>query len=119
MLRLGKLIYTPNAIVLHDHRRGLKDFAKRMYQYGYGRSKSRLWDLQILPPIIFFILLLSLIITPFYISIMFAIYIILLFYMAIKFAILERNTMYLFTIPIVYVVEHALYTLGFWKGFAK
>lgn len=119
LLKIGSLIYTPNAVILHNHKRGLKDFAKRMYQYGYGRSKSRLWDLQILPPIFAFILLISLIFTPLLVSIMIPIYLILLFYMAIKFAVIEKNILYLGSIPLVYIAEHILYTLGFWRGLAK
>ena len=34
----GRLLYVPDAVVIHNHGRGIFDFAKRMKQYGYGQS---------------------------------------------------------------------------------
>ncbi|HWR27456.1 MAG TPA: glycosyltransferase, partial [Candidatus Thermoplasmatota archaeon] len=42
------LIYSPKTSVLHDHTRGTKLFAKRMFQYGWGRAQSKLFDMQLL-----------------------------------------------------------------------
>jgi len=38
-LKKGKLLYVPSAVVLHDHGRGLKEFAKNMYHYGGWRRE--------------------------------------------------------------------------------
>ena len=116
LLKIGKLLYTPNAIVLHNHKRGLKDFAKRMYQYGYGRAKSRLWDLQVVPPILALLLIVSLVFTPWIFLSMVGIYMIMIGAMGMKFAIRERSLKYLVPVPIIYLIEHILYTLGFWRG---
>ena len=116
LLRAGKLLYTPNAVILHNHQRGLKDFAKRMYQYGYGRAKSRLWDLQVIPPILVLLLLASLIFTPWIFLGMVEIYAVMLVAMGIKFMIYERSFKYFVSVPIIYVIEHGLYTIGFWRG---
>lgn len=116
MLRIGKLLYTPDAVILHNHERGLKDFANRMYQYGYGRAKGRLWDLQVIPPILIFLLIVSLIFTPWIFLGMVGIYVVMLVVMGIKFVAQERNFKYLLSVPTVYMIEHGLYTLGFWRG---
>ena len=116
LLRIGKLLYTPNAVILHNHKRGLRGFAKRMYQYGYGRAKSILWDLQVVPSILVLLLLASLIFTPWIFLGMVGIYAVMLVAMGMKFMIYERSFKYMVSVPIVYVIEHGLYTMGFWRG---
>jgi glycosyltransferase involved in cell wall biosynthesis len=117
LLRIGKLLYTPNAIVSHNHQRGLKAFSKRMYQYGYGRAKSRLWDLQVIPPILVPLLFLSLFFTPYIFPVMIGFYAIILLLMGFKFMRQEKNVSYLISVPIIYFLEHTLYVCGFWRGF--
>jgi len=119
LLRMGKLLYTPNAVILHHHKRGLRDFAKRMYQYGYGKGNSRLWDLQIIPPILILLLLASLIFTPLIFLSMVGIYAVMLVVMGMKFMIYERSFKYFVSVPIIYVIEHGLYTIGFWRGMLR
>jgi len=119
MSRIGKLLYTPNAVILHNHKRGLKDFAKRMYQYGYGRAKGSLWDIQVIPPILILLTAISLVITPWIFLSMIGIYASMLAVMGVKFMIQERKLQYLVSVPIVYVIEHGLYTIGFWRGIFK
>ena len=116
MLKMGKLLYTPDAIIVHNHMRGLKEFAKRMYQYGYGRGKSRLWDLQIVPPILVFLLFVSLAFTLWLFLCMLGIYVVILAVMGLKFGIQKRSFKYLLSVPIIYVIEHGLYAIGFWRG---
>lgn len=116
---LGKLLYTPYAIILHNHQRGLMGFGKRMYQYGYGRAKGRLWDLQVIPPTFFLLLLISLFFTHIFFFVIFSLYIIVLMLMGMKFVIKERKFRYFFSIPIIYILEHGLYTIGFWKGLLR
>lgn len=119
MLTHGKLLYTPNAVILHNHRRGLMKFSKRMYQYGYGRANTKLLDLQVIPPIAAFLLIISLIITPIIFFSMVVLYAIMLGIMGIKFSITNKNILYILTAPIVYVIEHVSYTLGFWRGLLR
>jgi len=119
LLKIGKLLYIPDAVILHNHNRGLKEFAKRMQQYGYGRVKSGLWGMQLVPPLFFFFLLMSLSVTPLIFLFMFNIYIVLLIIMGIKFAIRMRDLNYLYSIPIVYLIIHGAYTIGVGKGIIK
>ena len=119
LLRVGKLLYTPNAIILHNHKRGLKEFAKRMYQYGHGRAKSRLWDLQVVPPLLVLLLLMSLVFTPWIFLSIVGIYAIILVVMGMKFVVRERSIKYFASVPIIYMIEHVLYTIGFWRGLVK
>ena len=115
-LRIGKLLYTPGAVILHNHQRGLKEFGKRMYQYGYGRGKSRIWDLQIIPPILVLLLIASLMVTSWIFFGMVGIYVAMLAVMGMKFVIQKRSFKYLFSVPIVYMIEHVSFTMGFWRG---
>jgi glycosyltransferase involved in cell wall biosynthesis len=119
LLKNGKLLYVPDTIVLHNHNRGLKEFAKRMQQYGCGRIKSRLWDVQVLPPFFFFFLTLSLIFTRLLFLFMVSIYFALLIFMGTKFTIQMRKISYLYSIPIVYIIIHGAYMIGVGKGILK
>jgi len=116
LLKIGKLLYTPNAIILHNHNRGVKDFARRMHQYGYGRAKSRLWDLQIVPPIVLVILIASLLLTPWLFIGLLGAYIAVIGLTGLKYALTERNIKLFVSMPVVFVIEHTYYTLGFWRG---
>jgi GT2 family glycosyltransferase len=118
LLKIGKLLYIPQAIVFHNHKRGLREFAKRMYHYGYGRGKSRLWDLVIIPPLLLpFLLILSLF-APLVLLSVIIVYIVMLVVMGAKFAIQERSFKYFISVPIVYTIEHGLYIIGFWRGYS-
>jgi len=119
LIKIGKLLYIPNAVVLHDQGRGLKDFAKRMYQFGCGRGRLRLWDLQCIPPLVALLLVLSLVFTHWMFVGVISFYILILMIMGFKFARQERDIRYLGSIPIVYVIEHFSYTIGFWRGLLK
>jgi len=114
--KIGKLLYTPDAVVLHNQGRGLKDFAKRMYQFGCGRGRLRLWDLQCIPPIIASLLVLSLVFSYLILVGVISLYFFILIVMGFKFAIQERDIRYLGSIPIVYAIQHSSYAIGFWKG---
>ena len=117
--KLGKLLYVPNAIVLHDQKRTIKEFAKRMYLFGYGRGNVRIFDLQVIPPIMAFAVILLLFISVNGFLFMVVLYmIILLFFDLILFSRI-RGTIFLITIPIVFLLEHIAYSFGFWKGFIK
>lgn len=116
LLKIGKLVYTPAAIVLHDHKRGLEAFGKRMYQYGYGRGRSMIWDTQVIPPLILPSLIISLIVTRWIFLITIVLYLSVLVAFGFKFSVEERNPLYFISIPIVYAIEHVFYTIGLWRG---
>lgn len=115
----GKLLYTPNAVIFHDHKRGLKKFAKQMLRYGRDRAVARRWDLQVIPPLVVPLLFLSVLFTRWILLSLLSLYLAMLVIMGLKFVIQEKNIKYLVSVPIVFAIEHGLYTLGFWKGFVK
>jgi len=115
MTEQGKLVYVPDAIVLHNQNLTLGSFIKRMYRFGYGRAKNRMWDLQCVPPVAALLLLLSLIITP-YILYTLALYAIVLIAFNLKIFLKAGKLIYLISVPAVYIMQHTSYTLGFWKG---
>ncbi len=87
-----------------------------MYQYGYGRANGRLYDLQIFPPIIGLLSIISLIFTQWIFFSTVLLYSILIGIMGIKFGLKEKSFKYFISIPIVYTVEHISYMIGFWRG---
>lgn len=114
--KIGKLLYTPDAIVYHNHKRGIKAFAKRMFQYGHGRAKSRLWDVQVTPPILAPVLLASILITPGIFVAVVSAYAVLLVIEGIRCSSKEGDIKYLLSVPFALLIEHVYYTTGFWKG---
>ncbi len=114
-----KLLYTPDTVVRHDHGRGLKEFTINMYRYGTWRRQCRVWDLPVAPPLLAPLLLLSLVVTRWVFLPVMALYLFLLAGMGIKFAVKEKELRYAVTIPIVYVIEHAGFIIGFWKEVFK
>ena len=111
----GRLLYVPEAVVLHDHRRNLKDFAVNMYRYGGWRRECRVWDLPAIPPLIAPSLLLTLLINLWILPALFSLYLAVIVIAGLLFTLREKDARYLFSIPIVYLVEHICYALGFWK----
>ena len=112
----GKLWYTPDAMILHDQNRSPKEFAKRMYEFGYGRGQLRLWALQCIPPLIALLLIASLLFTPWILIIGVILYVGILTLTGVKIAFSENNFRYAFSIPFVYFIEHLFYSVGFWRG---
>lgn len=119
LLKLGKLVYTPNSIVLHNQTRSFKDFINRMYLFGYGRGNNRLWDLQVIPPLLglfsFFLLFISLQVFIYLLSL----YAITLLLFDLRIFCRAKKLEYLISIPIVFIIEHISYTVGFWHGIIK
>ncbi|MFC1931496.1 glycosyltransferase [Chloroflexota bacterium] len=116
MLKKGKLLYLPDAVILHDHGRGLKDFARQMFRYGRDRGVARRFGLPVIMSLAVPLLLLLLIFRPWLFLGLIALYLAVLIVMGLKFAVQERNIKYLPSIVVVYLVEHSLYILGFWRG---
>ena len=117
--KIGKLLYTPDAIILHNQDRDLKEFAKRMYSFGRGRGKNRLWDLQVIPPILGLIVLLLLFVSLKAFLFMVLLYIMILLCFDVKIFLKAKKIQYLVSIPIVFITEHLLYAIGFWIGLLK
>lgn len=114
-LKKGKLLYVPSAVVVHDHGRDLKEFARNMYRYGGWRRECGVWDLPVIPPLATPLLLLSLIFTRWILLPVLGLYLIAITGTGFKTAIWRKDVKYFFTIPVVYIVEHGCYILGFWK----
>jgi GT2 family glycosyltransferase len=119
LAKLGMLLYNPDAIVLHNQNRGANDFAKRNYLFGYSRGKNRLWDLQVIPPIIGLITLVLLFVSLNAFLFMIFLYAVVLLCFDLKIFMKVRKSPYLVSIPIVFVIEHVSYTVGFWIGVLK
>lgn len=115
----GKLLYVPNAIVLHNQKRDLKAFMKRIYQFGMGRSRNRLWDLQAIPPILGLIAFLSLFLSMSIFLSMILTYISLLILFDIIILRKVKNFRYIFSVPVIFVIEHISYSVGFWSGIVQ
>lgn len=114
--QLGTLVYTPNAIVHHHQERGLEEFVRRMHFFGYGRGVNRLWDLQVVPPIAAIGILLTAFVAPLAFVAMLALYGVIIGGYTLVLLARARKPEYLVSIPVVFVLEHASYTFGFWKG---
>jgi glycosyltransferase involved in cell wall biosynthesis len=114
--QLGMLVYTPDAIVHHHQERGLEEFVRRMHFFGYGRGVNRLWDLQVVPPIAAIGILLTAFVAPLAFVALLGIYVAIIGGYTLFLLARARRPEYLFSIPVVFVLEHASYTFGFWKG---
>ena len=110
------LIYSPRTSVLHDHTRGTKLFARRMFQYGWGRAQSRLFDMQLLLPLSLPFLLLCVIFLPFIFWFTVILYCLLLLVFSISITAKNKKPQLIFTVPFIIVIQHIVYSLGFWRG---
>lgn len=119
LLGIGRIFYTPNAKIYHHQDRGLRDFSKRIFLFGQGRAINKLPDLQIVPPIIaliWFLLMFTYLKAFIFMSILY--FSIVLIFDIIIF-MKHQKILYLFSIPIIFILEHLAYTLGFWRGIVK
>lgn len=114
--KIGKLLYTPQAVVLHHHSWTLSKFARRMFRYGKERGMIRAWDLQVIPALVVPLALISMLFTPWVFLSLLGFYVLLIVVMASKLVVQGRDIRYLLSIPLVYIVEHTSYTLGLWRG---
>lgn len=114
--QLGTLLYTPDAIVHHHQERGLGDFVRRMHFFGYGRGVNQLWDLQVVPPVAAVGILLTAFVAPLTFFALLLTYVTIISGYTLLLLFKARKSEYLISIPIVFILEHASYTFGFWKG---
>ncbi|TET47940.1 MAG: glycosyltransferase, partial [Dehalococcoidia bacterium] len=115
LLKSGRLRYVRDAAVLHDHSRGLKEFARNMYRYGGWRKECGVWDWPVLPPLLAPLLLLTLLASHWILTAIIGLYLVVVGLHGLYFAIKEKDARYLVTIPVVFILEHLGYTVGFWK----
>jgi len=119
LLERGRLLYVPDAVVRHRHGRGLRDFARRMFQYGFGRGQSLLLGVPLVMPAGSVALVTIAALMPSYAAILAAAYAAVLLASAASAAIRKRRAGFLLGLPIIYVIEHASYVAGFWVGVLK
>jgi len=112
----GMILYTPSAVVLHDQSRNLKQFAKRMFQFGEGRAKSRILDIQILPPLSLLFIIPCLFVAPLIFLGLIGLYAIIIFVFSFFLAVKGKNVLFCFTVPVIFLFEHSMYAMGFWLG---
>ncbi len=115
LLKKGNLLYIPEAVVLHDQDKGLKDFAKLMFRWGKGIRETRRWKVQVIPPLLVPLLIPCAIFLPKVFLALLGLYFLTVVAVGAKFAVQEKDIRYLASIPIVYIIQHALYSAGFWK----
>lgn len=115
--KFGKLVYTPHALVIHNHDKNFEEFARRIFFWGYIRANHKLFDIQMIPPFIAIIVLLSILISLQVFFTMVIVYLFIIFCFTLNIVIQQRDIRLLITIPIVYIVLHTAYTCGFWRGF--
>lgn len=116
LLTKGKLLYNPEALVIHHHSWTLKEYTKKMFRYGFERGLIRAFDLQVIPPFFALFVLLSLLFTPYLFLASAILYLSIIVFFGFRGAQQEHNILYLFSVPVVYIIEHSMYTLGMWKS---
>jgi cellulose synthase/poly-beta-1,6-N-acetylglucosamine synthase-like glycosyltransferase len=117
--KFGLLLYTPDAIVLHNQSRNLRQFAKRMFYFGYGRGMSKIFDLQVLPPVSLIFIALCLVFFPIIFFALVIIYAVIILFFSSYIAYKNRKFRYFMTLPIIFLFEHSMYSIGFWYGILK
>jgi len=116
LLGRGRLMYVPDAVVFHRHGRGLRAFAKRMYQYGFGRGQVLLPGAPVILPLSAPAMALTLVLWPTFALALFIAYGALSVLSALIACVHKRRIRFLPAIPVVYVIEHVSYVVGFWVG---
>lgn len=119
LMNRGDLVYIPDAVVYHHHQRGLGAFAKRMMQYGVGRGMTLLPGAQLLLPVSLPVWLALVFLIPYFALLLLLAYLMVLATSSVAAGVRSRDPMLALALPIVYLVEHVSYSIGFWVGLAK
>jgi len=117
--KVGKFLYTPEALITHYHEWTLDRFVRKMFRYGRERGVVRAWSIQFVPALLAPLLVLSLIITPWVFVSVLGLYLMTILSMGLKLSIQEKNPRYQVSVPLVYLLEHIAYSLGIWIGLAR
>jgi len=116
LVKTGKLIYTPKAVVHHEHGRSLKEFAQNMIRYGQDRARARIFGLPLLPalaaPVIVLLGLFNLLI----LKLAFFSYLFLSVFFAFKLSLGQKKINLAVPLILVFFIEHSFYIYGFWAG---
>jgi len=115
----GKLLYTPDALVHHRHERGRRDFARRMFQYGYGRGQSLLIGPPLLMPAAAAALAVLLFVRPWTALLFLSAYFVVLALSSVRPAWRLRKVQLVGALPIILLIEHLEYVAGFWAGLLR
>ncbi|MEE9288930.1 MAG: glycosyltransferase [Bacteroidota bacterium] len=116
LLGRGKLLYVPDAVIHHHHERGLRAFAKRMFQYGYGRGQALLVGVPILLPISVPVVIALAVLFPLLLLPVMGVYVSTLFISSAWVSIKKRQFRFFGALPPVYLIEHACYVAGYWAS---
>jgi len=116
LLRRGRLVYVPDAVVHHLHKRGLRAFPKRMMQYGVGRGLTLIPGLQLIIPFCLIIWIVIAILSPWIGLLLLLIYFVILACSTVDAALRSGDFLIAAGLPLIYVLEHGSYAIGFWKG---
>jgi glycosyltransferase involved in cell wall biosynthesis len=120
LLKIGRILYTPEAIVLHNQERNIGQFCKRMFLFGFGRGFNRLVDLQIIPPLLLIVVIAMLFIKPDIFFALIIVYGIIISIFSIDITVRKTKKLtYLITVPIIFLLEHSFYSMGFWWGIVR
>lgn len=115
--QVGPLLYTPRTRVLHDHKRGLRLFVKRMRQYGAGRAQARLFGVPVLLPLSVPVGIVLLALAPLVALALAAVYLGSILATGATLALRHREPGMAHRVPAVLALQHAAYCVGFW-GYA-
>jgi glycosyltransferase involved in cell wall biosynthesis len=126
LLKLGNLLYTPKAIVYHNHNWTSEGdggkafrFAKKMYRYGKDRGQVGIIGFQFLPLLVLFLLVFSFFYTSWIIAISTLFYILAILATSLKVSIAMHNVKFIAMLPVIYIIEHSAYSVGLFWGLIK
>lgn len=124
-----KLFVEPNAIVYYYKRNSLKNFFTQMYNYGFAKAVifhryPRALGITHFLPIIFFLsslLLLFLSVFDYYFQFLFFILLSIYIFVILSYTLfINFREMHLYSsLPILFLIEHIAYSIGFIEGFIK
>jgi len=119
LLKMGKLVYTPDAPVTHRHSWTLRSYTNKMFHYGRERGFIMAWEAQAIPPLVAPFTFLFLLLNYWIIVSLLGLYVVALLAAGVKLAFHEKDPRCLVCVPIVFLCEHTAYFAGFWEGLFK
>lgn len=117
--KLGRLIYTPDAVILHDHDRGLLEFIKKSYRYGKDRREARLFDSQAIVAFVAPFMLLSAIYSWVVLAVIAGLYVLLAVTIGLLTARQNKEAVFVVSVPLAFASQHLAFIAGFWKQVFK
>lgn len=99
----GRLVYVPEAVVLHDHRRGFWGFIKRSFEYGRHRREAGMVDAQTLAAMTAPLEILAI-----------PMYLVGILVTGAVVAIYKQSAVFALTVPVALAGQHTGFILGWW-----